>query len=180
MLTQRVFGIALGYEDLNDHESCAMTDDGGAGGQAGSETRGLRAGSRQSTLNRLELSRLQPTRYHRISHNPIAIKRLLVDLFVDAHERPPQQIILDLDATDDPVHGEQEGRFFHGYYDCYCYLPLYVFCGRHLLAAKLRPASMDAAAGAAQEVARIVAQIRRRWPHVRVSFAPTAGLRGRS
>jgi hypothetical protein len=130
----------------------------------------------KSTLNRLELSRLEPTRYHKISHNPIAIKRLMVELFLDAHRRPPQQIILDLDATDDPVHGEQEGRFFHGYYDCYCYLPLYVFCGRHLLAAKLRPASMDAAAGAVQEVARMVAQIRRRWPRVRILVRADSGF----
>ena len=88
----------------------------------------------------------------------MAIKRLFVDLFLEAQERAPNEIILDLDATDDPVHGEQEGRFFHGYYDCYCYLPLYVFCGRHLLAAKLRRANIDAAAGAVEEVARIVAQ----------------------
>jgi hypothetical protein len=97
-------------------------------------------------LNRLELSKLAPTRYHKISHNPVAIKNLLVDLFVMAHERAPRQIILDLDATDDPLHGEQEGRFFHGYYDCYCYLLLYMFCGRHLLVAKLPSAAMDAAA----------------------------------
>jgi hypothetical protein len=84
----------------------------------------------KSTLNRMELSRPQPTRYHKISHNPIAINRLFVDLFLETHERPPEEIILDLDATDDPVHGEQEGRFFHGYFDCYCYLPLYVLCGR--------------------------------------------------
>src|SRR5260370_13524032 len=101
----------------------------------------------KSPLNRLELSCLESTRYHKISHNPIAIKRLMVDLFLEAHERPPSEIILDLDATDDPVHGEQEARFFHGYYDCYCYLPLYVFCGRHLLDAKLRRASLDAADG---------------------------------
>jgi hypothetical protein len=130
----------------------------------------------KSTLNRLELSRLQPTRYHKISHNPIAIKRLLVDLFLEAHERAPREIILDLDATDDPVHGEQEGRFFHGYYDCYCYLPLYIFCGRHLLAAKLRPASVDAAAGVVQEVARIVAHIRRRWPRVRILVRGDSGF----
>ena len=126
----------------------------------------------KSTLNRLELSRLEATRYlDKISHNPIATKRLMVDLFLDAHARAPREIVLDLDATDDPVHGEQEGRFFHGYYDCYCYLPLYVFCGRHLLAAKLRPASLDAAAGAVEEVAWIVAQIRDRWPNVRIMCA---------
>ena len=130
----------------------------------------------KSTLNRLELSRLEPTRYHKISHNPVAIKRLFVDLFLEAHERAPNEIILDLDATDDPVHGEQEGRFFHGYYDCYCYLPLYVFCGRHLLAAKLRRANIDAAAGAVEEVARIVAQIRRRWPLVRILLRADSGF----
>src|SRR5207245_15146 len=130
----------------------------------------------KSTLNRLELSKLEPTRYHKISHNPVAIKNLLVDLFVEAHARPPKQIILDLDATDDPVHGEQEGRFFHGYYDCYCYLPLYVFCGRHLLAAKLRSASMEAAAGAVAEVARIVTQIRGRWPEVRILLRADSGF----
>jgi hypothetical protein len=119
---------------------------------------------------------LEPTRYHKISHNPVAIKRLLVDLFLEAHERAPNETILDLDATDDPVHGEQEGRFFHGYYDCYCYLPLYVFCGRHLLAAKLRRANIDAAAGSVEEVARIVAQIRRRWPLVRILLRADSGF----
>ena len=88
-------------------------------------------------------------------------------LFLEAHAAPPTRIIIDLDATDDPIHGEQEGRFFHGYYDCYCYLPLYIFCGRHLLAAKLRRSNNDAAAGAMEEIARIVAQIRARWPEVR-------------
>src|SRR5436189_1174 len=105
-----------------------------------------------------------------------AIRRLMVDLFLDAHARCPREIVLDLDATDDPVHGEQEGRFFHGYYDCYCYLPLYVFCGRHLLAAKLRPASVDAAAGAVEEVARIVAQIRDRWANVRIMLRADSGF----
>src|SRR6266566_4179265 len=128
----------------------------------------------KSTLNRLELSKLEPTRYHKISHNPVAIKNLLVDLFVEAHARPPKQIILDLDATDDPLHGEQEGRFFHGYY--YCYLPLYVFCGRHLLVAKLRSADMDAAAGAVEEVARVIARIRARWPRTRILLRADSGF----
>src|SRR5262249_42811864 len=122
----------------------------------------------KSTLNRLELSRLEPTRYHKVSHNPAAIKRLFVDVFLEAHTRAPRQIVLDLDATDDPLHGEQEGRFFHGYYDCYCYLPLYVFCGRHLLLAKLRRADIDAAAGVVEEVARLVARIRAKWPNTRI------------
>jgi hypothetical protein len=130
----------------------------------------------KSTLNRLERSVLQPTRYHKISHNPVAIKELPVDLFLEAHKRAPKQIVIDLDATDDPVHGEQEGRFFHGYYDCYCYLPLYIFCGRHLLAAKLRPANIDGAAGAVEELARIVAQIRRRWRRVRILVRGDSGF----
>src|SRR5437762_8635185 len=130
----------------------------------------------KSTLNRLELSKLQPTRYHKISHNPAAIRELLVELFLEAHTRAPKQIILDLDATDDPLHGEQEGRFFHGYYDCYCYLPHYVFCGRHLLVAKLRRADMDAAGGAVEEVARIVARVRARWPRTRILLRADSGF----
>lgn len=177
LLAQRVFGIALGYEDLNDHDELRHDPMMAVlAGKLAARRENCAPVAGKSTLNRLELSRLQPTRYHKISHNPIAIKRLLVDLFLDAHERAPSEIVLDLDATDDPVHGEQEGRFFHGYYDCYCYLPLYVFCGRHLLAAKLRPASMDAAAGAVQEVARMVAQIRRRWPHVRILVRADSGF----
>ena len=177
LLGQRVFGIALGYEDLNDHDE--LRHDPMMAVLAGK----LEAGradcapvAGKSTLNRLELSCLEPTRYHKISHNPIAIKRLMVDLFLEAHDRAPSEIILDLDATDDPVHGEQEGRFFHGYYDCYCYLPLYVFCGRHLLDAKLRRASLDAADGAVEAVARIVAQIRHRWPHVRILVRADSGF----
>jgi hypothetical protein len=130
----------------------------------------------KSTLNRLELSRAAPTRYHKIAHDPAAIEGLFVALFLDAHKTPPREIILDLDATDDPLHGHQEGRFFHGYYDCYCYLPLYVFCGDHLLAAKLRPANIDAAAGSLEEVARLVAQIRRRWPEVRIILRADSGF----
>src|SRR6188768_1971356 len=130
----------------------------------------------KSTLNRLELGKPQPTPYHKIGHDPQAIEALLVDLFVDAHVRPPRQIILDLDATDDPLHGHQEGRFFHGYYDCYCYLPLYIFCGRHLLAAKLRRSNIDASAGAVEEVGRIVEQIRARWPRVRIILRGDGGF----
>jgi len=130
----------------------------------------------KSTLNRLELSRPVATRYHKISHDPAAIEGLFVDLFLEAHKQPPSQITLDLDATDDPLHGEQEGRFFHGYYGNYCYLPLYVFCGRHLLAAKLRPSNIDAAAGSVEEVARIVGQIRRSWPKVRILLRADSGF----
>jgi len=177
LVGQRVFAIALGYEDLNDHD--ALRHDPMMAVLAGKlearrEDCAPLAG--KSTLNRLERSVLEPDRYHKISHNPIAIKRLLVDLFLESHDRPPNEIILDLDATDDPVHGNQEGRFFHGYYDCYCYLPLYIFCGRHLLAAKLRPASIDAASGAVEEVSRIIAQIRTRWPEMRILVRADSGF----
>src|SRR5438067_10248532 len=130
----------------------------------------------KSTLNRLELSRPEPTKYHKISHDGAAIENLFVDLFVEGHRRAPRQIVLDLDATDDPLHGHQEGRFFHGYYDTYCYLPLYIFCGRHLLAAKLRTANADGAAGAVEEVERLVAQIRARWPRTRILLRADSGF----
>jgi hypothetical protein len=177
LVGQRVFGIALGYEDLNDHDE--LRRDPVMAVLAGK----LEAGrancapvAGKSTLNRLELSRETATRYHKIAHDPSAIESLLVTLFLEAHQTLPEEIILDIDATDDPLHGHQEGRFFHGYYDCYCYLPLYVFCGRHLLAAKLRPANIDAAAGAVQEIARIVTQIRARWPHTRIILRADSGF----
>ena len=177
LVGQRVFGIALGYEDLNDHDELRHDPVMAVlAGKLEAKREDCAPVAGKSTLNRLELSRLEATRYHKISHNPIAIKRLMVDVFLEAHQRAPRAIVLDLDATDDPVHGEQEGRFFNAYYDCYCYLPLYVFCGRHLLASKLRPASLDAAAGAVEEVARIVAQIRRRWPDVRVLLRADSGF----
>jgi hypothetical protein len=178
LVGQRVFAIALGYEDVNDHDELRHDPMMAVlAGKLEAKRDDCAPVAGKSTLNRLELSRLEPTRYHKISHNPIAIKRLMVDLFLEAQERAPSEmIVLDLDATDDPVHGEQEGRFFHGYYDCYCYLPLYIFCGRHLLAAKLRSASMDAAAGAVEEVARIVAQLRRRWPQVRILLRADSGF----
>src|SRR5712692_10321802 len=169
LVGQRVFGIALGYEDLNDHDDLRHDPMMAVlAGKLEARREDCAPVAGKSTLNRLELSLLTSTRYHKISHSPVAIKNLLVDLFLEAHERPPKRIILDLDATDDPLHGEQEGRFFHGYYDCYCYLPLYIFCGRHLLAAKLRRSNRDAAAGSREEVARLVAQIRARWPKVEI------------
>jgi hypothetical protein len=127
-------------------------------------------------LNRLELSTPEPSRYHKISYDAEAVDKLFVDLFLDAHRTPPRQITLDLDATDDPLHGEQEGRFFHGYYKSYCYLPLYIFCGRHLLCAKLRRANIDASAGSVDEVAWIVAQIRKSWPDVRILLRADSGF----
>ena len=114
--------------------------------------------------------------HHKISYDAAQIEAVFVDLFLDAHSAAPPQITLDLDATDDPLHGHQEGRFFHGYYDNYCYLPLYVFCGRHLLASKLRPANIDASAGSVEEMARIVARIRQRWPQVRILLRADSGF----
>src|SRR5438876_11400872 len=177
LVGQRVFGIALGYEDLNDHDELRHDPLMAVlAGKLEARRDDCAPVAGKSTLNRLELSKLEPTRYHKISHNPVAIKRLPVDLFLEAQVRAPKQIILDLDATHHPLHGHQEGRFFHGYYDCYCYLPLYVFCGRHLLAAKLRRADIDASAGSVEEVARIVRQIRVRWPYVRILLRADSGF----
>jgi len=177
LVGQRVFAIALGYEDLNDHD--VLRHDpvfSVLAGKLEAGRKGCAPVAGKSTLNRLELSRGEATRYHKIGHDPAAIERLLVDLFLEAHARPPEEIVLDLDATDDPIHGEQEGRFFHGYYGNYCYLPLYVFCGTHLLAAKLRRSNIDAAAGSVEEVARIVAQVRARWPQVRIILRADSGF----
>jgi hypothetical protein len=177
MVAQRVFGIALGYEDLVDHDQ--LRHDPVLATLAGKlEARRTDCAplAGKSTLNRLEHAPSEPSRYHKIGHDGAAIERLFVDLFLEAHQTPPGQIVLDLDATDDPLHGHQEGRFFHGYYDCYCYLPLYVFCGRHLLAAKLRRSNIDASAGAVAEVERIVAQIRARWPQVKIVLRADSGF----
>lgn len=169
----RVFGLALGYENLIDHDD--LRRDPVLAVLAGKLEAG-RSGcvplAGKSTLNRLEHAPCgAPTRYHRVGHDGAAIQRVFAEVFLDAHARPPRQVILDLDATDDPLHGHQEGRFFHGYDDAYCYLPLFIFCGRHLLAAKLRRFNIDASAGAVEEVARLVLQIRARWP--RGAISPT-------
>ena len=169
--------MALGYEDLVDHDELRHDPTMAVlAGKLSARRKGCAPLAGKSTLNRLERGSIAPTRYHRIAWDGAKIEGLFVDLFVEAHHHPPKQIILDLDATDDPLHGHQEGRFFHGYYDCYCYLPLYVFCGRHLLAAKLRRASIDAAAGAVEEVARIVAHIRSRWPLARILVRADSGF----
>jgi hypothetical protein len=177
LVGQRVYGLALGYEDLNDHDwlrhdpvMAVLV------GKLAARRRDCAPAAGKSTLNRLELSRPEATRYHKISHAPAAIEALFVDIFLEAHATAPDKIVLDLDATDDPIHGGQEGRFFHGYYGNYCYLPLYVFCGRHLLAAKLRPSNIDGSAGAVEEVGRIVGQIRRRWPEVRIVLRADSGF----
>ncbi len=177
LVGQRVFGIALGYEDLNDHDELRHDPLMAVlAGKLEARRDDCAPAAGKSTLNRLELSRETPTKYRKIAHDAAAIERLFVDIFLEAHARTPKQIILDLDATDDPLHGQQEGRYFHGYYDCYCYMPLYVFCGRHLLAAKLRRSNIDGSAGATQEIARIVGQIRARWPRVRILLRADSGF----
>ncbi len=177
MVGQRVFGIALGYEDLVDHDELRRDPVLGAVlGRLQARRANCAPLAGKSTLNRLEHAPSGDDRYRRIAHDPAAIEDLFVDLFLDAHDRPPGRIVLDLDATDVPLHGRQEGRFFHGYYDCHCYLPLYVFCGDHLLAAKLRRANIDAAAGAVEEIERIVARIRARWPRVKIVLRGDSGF----
>ncbi|MBI1774302.1 MAG: IS1380 family transposase [Proteobacteria bacterium] len=177
LVRQRVLGIALGYEDLNDHDELRHDPVMALlAGKLSARRQGCAPVAGKSTLNRLELSRPEPSRYHKISHDGAAIERLFVELFVEAHRQAPAEIIIDLDATDDPIHGHQEGRFFHGYYDGYCYLPLYAFCGQHLLAAKLRRSNIDASAGAQEEVARITQQIRERWPEVRIVLRADSGF----
>ena len=178
LVGQRVFALALGYEDLVDHDQLRHDPVLAAvSGKLGAPRVDGAALAGKSTLNRLEHAPAGlATRYHRIGHDGAAIERLLVDLFLDAHDRPPAEIVLDLDATDDPLHGSQEGRFFHGYHGSYCYLPLYVFCGDHLLVAKLRRSNIDASAGAIEEVERIVAQVRARWPEVRIILRADSGF----
>lgn len=177
LVGQRVFGLALGYEDLNDHDWLRHDPVMAVlAGKLAARRRDCAPVAGKSTLNRLELSRPEATRYHKISHDGAAIEALLVDLFLEAHGEAPEEIVLDLDATDDPIHGDQEGRFFHGYYGNYCYLPLYVFCGRHLLAAKLRRSNIDGSAGAVEEVGRIVGQVRKRWPEVRIVLRADSGF----
>src|ERR1700757_4752559 len=177
LVGQRVFGIALGYEDLNDHDELRHDPLMGVlAGKLEARRADCAAVAGKSTLNRLGFSKPEPSRYHKISYDAAAVDKLFVDLFLEAHRTAPREITLDLDATDDPLHGEQEGRFFHGYYKSYCYLPLYIFCGRHLLCAKLRRADIDASAGSVEEVARIVSQIRERWPEVRILLRADSGF----
>jgi len=177
LVGQRVIGIALGHEDLVDHDRLRHDPVMAIlAGKLAARRAACAPLAGKSTLNRLEHAPAGPDRYRKIGHDPAAIERLPVELFLDAHRSPPKEIVLDLDATDDPLHGHQEGRFFHGYYSCYCYLPLYVFCGRHLLAARLRRSNIDACAGAREEVERIVAQIRQRWPRVRILLRADSGF----
>ena len=178
LLGQRVIGIALGAEDLNDHDELRHDPVLAVlAGKLESRRKDCAPVAGKSTLNRLELSRADTAcRYCRIVHDPEQIARLFLTLFIEAHKKPPKRIVLDIDATHDPIHGLQEGRHFSAFYDCYCYLPLYVFCGRHLLAAKLRTVDKDAADGAKEEIARIVGEIRKAWPKVRILVRADSGF----
>ena len=187
LVAQRILGLVCGYEDLNDHDT--IRDDPLLALAAGKEdlTGEMRVRQRdrghalagKSTLNRMELTPEGATseaRYKKIVCDGGVIDRELVRLYLDAHRDPPESIVLDADATDDPMHGKQEGRFFHGYYRCYCYLPLYIFCGDFLLAARLRPSNIDASKGTVDELKRIVAQIRQRWPNVEIILRGDSGF----
>src|SRR6202047_4286649 len=173
MLSQRSYGLALGYEDINDHEQ--LRKDPVFGILAGREdlTEPL-AG--KSTLNRLELGTGINDRYKKITFWRDAIDELLVKVFVESHQSAPAEIVLDVDTTDLPLHGKQEGRFFHGYYDNYCYLPLYIFCGEHVLCARLRASNIDASAGTTIELQRIVTAIRARLPMVQITIRGDSGF----
>jgi hypothetical protein len=174
LLAQRVYGLALGYEDLSDHDQ--LRQDPLLAVLSGKPQVGAEKLAGKSTLNRLELSTGTADRYKKIHCQTEAVDELLVSVFLEAHASAPERIVLDLDVTDLPLHGHQEGRFFHGYYDSYCYLPLYIFCGEHLLCARLRTANQDASAGSRAEVERIVQQIRQAWPEVKIILRADSGF----
>jgi hypothetical protein len=187
LLKQRIFGLALGYEDLNDHDQLRHDpllavlvgkSDPTGNDRADPRSHGIPLAGK-STLNRLELTPTRASRksrYKKIAARLHKIEDFYVDTFLRVTGAAPEEIVLDLDATDDPLHGHQLGRFFHGYYDGYCYLPLYIFCGEHLLCAKLRPSDVDGCAGALKQVQRIVARIRAAWPQVRIVLRGDSGF----
>jgi hypothetical protein len=184
LVSQRVLGLALGYEDLNDHDALrrdpvlaavvGAVDVAGTGRRRGVDRGCALAG--KSTLNRLELSTESDDRYKKIQALPARMDELLLRLFIESFARAPRSIVLDVDATDDPLHGQQEGRFFHGYYGNYCYLPLYIFCGEQLLCARLRTSNQDGAAGTQEELARIVSGLRSVWPKVQIVLRGDSGF----
>ena len=184
LVAQRVYALALGYEDLNDHDELrrdpVLADKPDPTGESRARKRDQgKALAGKSTLNRLELTKAtveKKERYKKIALDREAVDRRLVDIFLEAHATPPAEIVIDLDATDDPVHGNQEGRFFHGYYGHDCYLPLYIYCGDFLLCARLRPSNIDASAGSLDEVKRLVGQIRGRWPGVKITRRGDSGF----
>jgi hypothetical protein len=187
LVAQRVLGLALGYEDLNDHDrlrfDALLALAAGKRDPSGQDRRHERdkgkALASSSTLNRLELSLAEVAadeRYKKIAADTAGLDALLLELFFEAYDTPPEAIWIDLDATDDPLHGEQEGRFFHGYYDSYCYLPLYIFVDEHPLCARLRKADSDASDGSVAELARIVPAVRARWPQTKIGIRGDSGF----
>jgi hypothetical protein len=187
LISQRIYGLALGYEDLNDHDQLrydpllavmvGKRDPTGKDRFTQRDQGKPLAG--KSTLNRLELTPVRATRksrYKKITADRQKIQQYFLDIFFQSHQRAPKRIVIDLDATDDPLHGNQSGRFFHGYYKSYCYLPLYVFCGEHLLSARLRPSNIDGAAGALKEIQRIVREVRKRWPKTKILIRADSGF----
>jgi hypothetical protein len=187
LLGQRVYGLCLGYEDLNDHDqlradpmlAVAVDKADPLGETRRQATDRGKALAGKCTLNRLELTEARvddQERYKKIAMDADRIDRWMVDAFLSAYESAPEEIVLDLDATDDVIHGHQEGRFFHGYYGNYCYLPLYIFSGEHLLCARLRRSNIDAADGAVDELTRIVGQIRQSWPTVSIIIRADSGF----
>ena len=187
LVAQRVYALALGYEDLNDHDDlrhdpllAVLVGKKDPLGQTRGRKRDRgKALAGKSTLNRLELTPVRAnakSRYKKITLDRRAVQRLFTDVFIQSHNRPPKRIVLDLDATDDAIHGQQSGRFFHGYYKSFCYLPLYIFCGEHLLCARLRPSNIDASAGSVKELRRIVGQIRKHWPTVQIVIRADSGF----
>ena len=173
MVSQRVYGLALGYEDVNDHEQL-RTDPLMSVLAGREEVERPLAG--KSTLNRLELGDGREDRYKKITFWKQGLDELLVKVFLESQERAPEEIILDVDTTDLPLHGEQEGRFFHGYYDSYCYLPLYIFCGEQVLCARLRESNHGAYEGSLREIERVMEQIRQAWPEVRIILRADSGF----
>jgi hypothetical protein len=187
LVKQRVYGLCLGYEDLNDHDQlrhdpllAVLVDKQDPEGQDRLHARDRgKALAGKSTLNRLELTPAGAdgdSRYKKIVAHTEQMQSFFVQAFLQQHRQPPQRIVIDLDSTDDPIHGHQLGRFFHGYYDEYCYLPLYAFCGDHPLCAVLRPADIDASAGAVTQLARMVSSIRERWPDVEIIIRADSGF----
>ncbi len=174
LLAQRVYGIVLGYEDVNDHDK--LRDDPALAIALEkldfiNSKKGFLAG--KSTINRLEycpetIINQEKSRYHKIEHSPQEIERAFIEIFLNSYKKPPKQIILDMDVTDDQVHGNQEGAFFNTYYKGVCYAPLYIFSGHHLLVAKLRSSNVDPAAGALEELERIIGIIREKWQNTHI------------
>ncbi len=187
LVAQRVYALTLGYEDINDHDDLRhdplLAVMVGKKDPLGTQRTRLqdkgKALAGKSTLNRLELTPVRAnakSRYKKITLDRHNVQRLFTDIFLQSYKRSPKRIVLDMDATDDSIHGHQSGRFFHGYYKNYCYLPLYIFCGEHLLCARMRPANIDASAGSVKELQRIVGQIRKRWPTIQIVIRADSGF----